>query len=99
MDDKAYNLAMKAMDSCASIQRPKLKSHLRAKLELSSQEADELVDEYRAIKDACNDLTSDVFSKELSSTLFDSQIFSRYPRLSDELRKRWLNESMHAQFR
>jgi len=90
---------MKTMDSYPSTQKPKLKSYLRSKLELSSPEANGLVNEYRAIKDACYKLATEVFSKELSGSLFETEIFSQYPRLEKGLKADWVNESMMAQFR
>ena len=97
--NQIYNAAMKAMDSCASIQKRALKSHLRSHLGLSSQDADNLVDEYRTIKDGCFNLAAEIFANELDSTLFDPQVFSQHPKLNDELKKAWINEAMMAQFR
>ncbi len=87
------------MDSCPSIQKRSLKSFLRSKLELKGQDADDLVNQYRVIKDACCQLAGKVYSKNLDTSLFETQIFNQYPGLSAEIKKDWVKESMMAQFR
>ena len=106
MDATIYNAAMKSMLSYPSIQKRLLKSHLRnafAKehgVDIQSEDATRLVEDYRAINNACYEFAAETFSKNSPTVSeFHGRIYERYPQLDSDLRDNWINVAMLAQFR
>ena len=95
------NELLEILDSCPSTDRRKMKPWLVEKYSnaIESKHASEVVKEYLTIKRACYELAGEIFGKDKNTELFEKRIFSRYPYLSEKLKKQWINETMMAQFR